>query len=278
MPVHGPVVMPGVIERPGSEPPGPVEALRRLLAGQALAPHLLSEARHRAVVARESGAAAIAAARRARDAELAHELAVRNRDPRGRRHLHLWFEVVAVGLLLALCWAAAFALTRQLAWPDRLVFPLAAVGLGGALAWRVSVSRDRGQRHHPIILLAAAWAAALVILGTLTAVGGLLLSIAVALTLGAVLLLAGGAMVCILDHGEGWRCFRFRRAADLVARHRREAQEEASRDEAAAQAAVAAWESLVVEECQLAHPADDADRQTWLADCVSLARRLATPE
>lgn len=270
--------MPGVIERPASDPPGPVEALRRLLAGQVVAPHLLSEARHRAVLSHESAAAVIVAARRARDAELAYELAVRKRDPRERRRLHLWFEVVAMGLLLALCWAAAFALTRQLTWPDRLVFPLAAVGLGGALAGRVSASRDRGRGYRLVLLLAAAWVVALVVLGTCTAVGGLLLSVAVALTLGAVLLLAGVAMVWTLDHGEGWHCFRLRRAADLAARHRHDAQEEAWRDGSAAQAALAAWESLVVEECQLAHPGNDADRQNWLADCVSLARRLAAPQ
>ena len=47
-----------------------------------------------------------------------------------------------MGALLVACWAAAFALTGSLPWPDRLIIPLAAAGLGGAMVWRAVANRE----------------------------------------------------------------------------------------------------------------------------------------
>ena len=276
-PIRRLVVMPGVMERADGQPPAPVEAVRRLLGSHALAPYLLSEARHRAVVARDSAAEAVQATRSARDAELAHELAVRENDPRRRRGIHFGLAAVAVGALLAVCWAAAFALMRALPWPDRTVLSIAAAVLGGAVAWRASVKRERKGGYHPVVFSAVAWVALLVALCVITTAGGLLLRIGAAVSLGVVLVVAGLAVAWMLGHAESWRCSRLRWASDRAARHRQAALSEASDDEAAAMAALAAWESLVVEECQLAHPGDVAS-ETWLADCVSVARKIAAPE
>jgi hypothetical protein len=51
---------------------------------------------------------------------------------------------------------------------------------------------------------------------------------------------------------------------------------QASADQADAVSAAGAWESLVVEECRLAHPAG-ADVEQWVTDCVRIARLSATP-
>ena len=276
-PLRRVVVMPGVIERPDGVPSSPVEAVRRLLASHVQAPHLLSEARHRAVVARESAAEAVQEARLARDAELAYELAVRDSDRRGRRGVHFWPAAVSVGALLGICWAAAFVLLRAVPWPDRVVVAVAAVVLGGAAAWRVSATRERDGGHHTLVCAAAAWAAALVVLCILSTSGGIALRVGAAIVLGVALVAADAAVVWVLERAESWRCFRLRRASSRAARRRQAALAEVSCDEAAATAALAAWESLVVEECQLAHPGDVAG-ETWLADCVSVARSIAAPE
>ena len=58
---------------------------------------------------------------------------MRDGDRRGRWRLHFGPAALTVGALLVACWAAAFALTRSLAWPDQVIIPLAAAGLGGAV-------------------------------------------------------------------------------------------------------------------------------------------------
>lgn len=270
-------VVPGVIERADGEAPGPVEAIRRLLASHPLAPHLLSEARHRAVLSRDSAAEAVQATRSARDAELAHELAVRETDPRGHRRIRFWLAVVAAGALLIICLADAFELTRALPLADRAVVSIAGMALFGAAAWRVSIRRERSGEHHPIVLGVAAWAAVLATLYALSTGGLLALRIGAAALLSVVLVAAELAVSWVMAHGEDWRCYRLRWASNRASQQRQAALTKTSDDEAAAAAALAAWESLVVEECQLAHPADSAS-ETWLADCVSVARRVATPE
>jgi hypothetical protein len=270
------VVMPGVIDHAREKPSTPVEAVQRLLAGHANAPHLLSEARHRAIVARESAAEAVRSARAGRDAELAYELAVRDSDRRRRWRLHFGPAAVAVGALLVLCLAAALALTRGLSWPDRVIIPLAA-GLGAVVAWRAGVHRESRWAHHLVLLVAAAVAAALVALCVLSTAGSLTLRIVVSVVLGLILVVLFTAAAWVVDHAENWHCAKLRWASDRAARYRQAATAAGARDEADAEAALAAWESLVVEECQLAHPGDAAG-ETWLGDCVSTARKIAVPE
>jgi hypothetical protein len=280
------VVMPGVIERPDEEPPTPDEAVRRLLATHAQAPHLLSEARHRGVVMRDSVAAAAQAARCGRDAEVAHEVASRASDPRGRRSVHFGPAVVAVGALLAVCGAAAFMLARGLPWPDRAVLSFAAAVLGGAAAWWESRARrnpaarpGHGRGGGLAAAAVLAWAAALAALCVLTTTGALAIRAAQSAALGVVLVAAVAAARSVLEHAEGWHCSTLRRESSRAARRRRDAAAQASDDEAAAQAALGAWESLVVEECQIGHPgaSGGAAGGTWLDDCLSVARKAATP-
>ena len=181
------VVMPGVIDHAHERPSTAVEAVQGLLAGHASAAHLLSEARHRAIVARESAAEAVRAARAGRDAELAHELAVRDSDRRRRWRLHFGPAAVAVGALLVLCLAAAFALTRSLPMARPGDHPAAPPG--SALSWRGGQWRNRERRwaHHLVVLVAAAVAAALVALCVLSTAGGLTLRIVVSVVLGLIL-------------------------------------------------------------------------------------------
>lgn len=276
-PLHRLVVLPGVIEHPQEHPSTPVEAVRGLLAGHEQAPHLLSDARHRATVSRESAAEAVQATRLGRNAELAHELAVRHSDRDGRWRVHFGPAAVAVGALLVICWAAAFVLTRALPWPDRVVIPIAAVALGGVAAWRwAHVTRERKGEHYLTVFVAAVLASALVVLCVLTTAGGFTPRIVVSAAFGLVLVTMCALAAWLLDRAENWHCAKLRRARNNATRHRHVALVQACSDEAAAQAALAAWESLVVEECQLAHPGDVV-AETWLADCVSTARKIATP-
>jgi hypothetical protein len=276
-PVRRLVAVPGVIVHPQERPSTPVEAVRGLLAGHGRAAHLLSEARHRAIVARESATEAVRAARAGRDTELSHELAVRDSDRHGHWRLHFGPATAAVAALLVACWAAAFALTRSLPWPDRLIIPLAAAGLGGALVWSAVASRERQGEHHVPLLVAAASAATLVALSVLSTTGDLTLRVVESAALGLILVAVCVAVTWMVDHAENWRCARLRRASDRASRYRQAAAATACHDEADAEAALAAWESLVMEECQLAHPGE-AGGETWLAECVATARQIATPE
>ncbi len=276
-PVRRLVVVPGVINHPQDRPSTSVEAVRGLLAGHGRAAHLLSQARHWVIVARESAAEAVRAARLDRDAELSHELAVREADRRGRWRLHFGPAAIAVGALLVACWAAALTLARALTWPDRVIIPLAAAGLGGAVVWRAVASRERKGEHHLAVLIAAVLAATLVAMSVLSTSGGLALRVVVSVALGLILATVCVAATWVADHAETWRCARLRRTSERASRYRQAAAAAAADDEAKAEAALAAWESLVVEECQLAHPGEAAG-ETWLADCVSIACQIATPE
>jgi hypothetical protein len=276
-PVRRLVVVPGVINHPQDRPSTSVEAVRGLLAGHAKAAHLLSQARHWVIVARESAAEAVRAARLDRDAELSHELAVREADRRGRWRLHFGPTAVAVGALLVACGAAALVLVRALPWPDRVIIPLAAAGLGGAVVWRAVANREHQGHRHLAVLIAAASAATLVALSVFSISGGLALRVTVSVALGLILVATCIAATWVVDHAETWHCAKLRRASDRASRYRQAAAAAAAHDEAHAEAALAAWESLVVEESQLAHPGEAAG-ETWLADCISIARQIATPE
>jgi len=275
--VHRLVVVPGVINHPQERPSTPEDAVAGLLAGHRKAAHLLSEARHRVLVARESGAAAVRAARVDRDAELSHELAVRESERRGPRRLHFGPAAMAVVTLIVACWAAAFALTLSLPWSDQVIISLAAAGLGAAVLWRAIASGERTGGGHHLALLTAAVSASLVALNILSTSGDLTLRVAVSAALGLILITAVIVAAWVAAYAESWSCAKLRRTSERAFRSRQAAAARVSRDEADAEAALAAWESLVVEECQLAHPGD-AGGETWHDDCVSTARKLAIPE
>lgn len=275
-PIRRLVVLPGVVQDAREEAPAPVEALRRLLGGHLKAPHLLSQARHRAILARESADEAARAARVDRDAELAHELAVRECDRRDRWRLHFGIGAIAVAALLLVCGTAALVMIRGLPWPDRVVIPLAVL-LCGAVAWRAAMSHDSGWKHDLVLFAGMAWAAVLGALCVLSTTGGLVFRVVAAVALGLILVATYSAAAWVMEHAENWHCARLRRTSEHAARFRQAAAAAAARDEAAAEAAMAAWESLVVEECQLAHPGAVVS-ETWLDDCVSVARTIATPE
>jgi hypothetical protein len=271
------VVVPAVISHLPEGLLAPVEAVQGVLAGHAKAAHLLSEARHRSNVASESADEAVRAARLDRDAEMAYDIAVRASDRHGHWRLHFGPAAVAVAALLIACWAAVFALTQGLPRLDQVVIPLAAAGFSATVAWRSAAGQERKSGHVAAFTATAVSAAALSALGVLGTAGGLLLRVAESAALGLVVAAVGIAAIWVMDHAEIWHCARLRRASDHAARYRQEAAAAAWRDEAEADAALAAWESLVTEECQLAHPGP-AGGDAWLAECVTTAHQIARPQ
>lgn len=148
------VALPGTIERDQERLPTPQEALRSVLSTRPLALSILSEARYRVVLTRNSVDAAGRAIRSTRDAELGYEQARRARDPRGLRTAYFWPTAVLVGLLLAAGSAASLALCWRLRLPDRIILTTAAAVLGGAVSW--SWSRRHARRVTLGLTLAAA--------------------------------------------------------------------------------------------------------------------------
>jgi hypothetical protein len=267
------VVLPGAIEREEGDKPTPEEAVGRVLAGNPHAPRLLSRARHKVVAARNTVATAHEAARACRDAEQDYDQVRREHDPNEARNLHFW---PAVALLAALA-VVAGAIVALMVWHipllDRIGLALGAVLLGAAVAGGVSRRRNAGIHLRAaglamcliLVVLAAAWLA-----------GPLPIRLGEALAFGLVLAAAGTAAVLILDHAEGWCCHRKRRAYTMAARRRENLVRQIARVEAAAEAAVGAWESLVVEECQLG-PAGNAGDTPWVQACAATARNVAIP-
>jgi hypothetical protein len=224
------MVLPGSIEGDAQQPPSPAEALHQVLSSQPLAPSLLSEARHRQVVAKNSATASERATRLARDAELVYEQARRLSDPRSHRSVGLPYAAWIAGVLLTVSAAIAVALWWTPGW--YFVLP------GNGPVWLLLA--------HAAILVG---------------------ELAIAITTTAVL----------LRRAESWNCWRLRKAKDRAAARRDEAAAVALSDDAAAVTATGAWESLVMEECRLAHPAAAA-RDDWVAACIDAARRTATPQ
>jgi len=264
------IALPGAVEREDGEAPGPDLALRRLLASHPYAPGLLAEARHWWVVARSSARQAVAACRRAREEELGYELARRKADPRGVRRFRFMPAAACLAVLLAVCGMAGGLVAWSLPWVERIVFGAVAAILAGVVAWQVSMGHRRAGLVGGFIL------AGLVGCAVVTWPGPLLLRAGGAVTLVLAVAAAVVAGVCLLKHAESWHCWRLRRASAHAARYRQAMLEQVASDEAAARAAMNAWESLVVEECQLAHPGA-AVSEDWLARCVDAARRVATP-
>jgi hypothetical protein len=267
------VVLPGAVEREEAGQPTPEEAVGRVLAGNPQAPRLLSRARHKVVAARNTVDTATEAARTCRNAEQDYEQVRREHDPDEARNLAFWPAVALLAALAAAAAAVGVVMVWHLPWLDRIGLALGAVLLGAAVAGGVSKWRTAG------IYLGAAGLAAcivLVVLAVLWSPGPLLARLAEAIVFGIALVASGMAAVLILDHAEGWCCHRRRRAVVMAARRRENLARQISRDEAAAEAAVGAWVSVVVEECQLG-PAGDAGGTPWVQACAATARNVAIP-
>lgn len=270
------IALPSAIERQSAGPATADQALQRLLASHGQAPGLLSEARHRETLARNSAGTAVLAARRARDAELKYELARRSSDPRGGRRHRFWPATVAMVVLLMMWAATGLILAWSLMWPDRIVVAVTTAALAAALAWVVSRPKLREQAAIGILLIGLMMCVALAVLRVFTTSGTVAVRVAEAAALG--IALAAGVVIAIvvLEHAEGWKCAQLRKASDRAIRYRQACAAQVSRDEADAAAAMASWESLVEEECRLGHPGEAVD-QTWIQQCRDFARQAATP-
>ncbi len=270
---HLPVLLPAVIENGAGDLPGPQEVIRRVLASHPQAAGLLSEARHCETVARTSAAQAVRRARLSRDCELACELARRQWDPRRVRTIRWVPAAMAVLALLGVCAGTALSLVWGLPWLDRMVLTGAAVAAAGLLGWAGSGRWDRGTL--PGRLAALALVCLLVAVSILTARRATVIAVSQALSLALALAAAGLAMFRLTGHAENSQCWRLRRAARRAAKGRGGAELRACRDRDAAVAAVAAWESLIAEECRLGYPARATGQ--WAQACAALAREAATP-
>lgn len=267
------VVLPGAVEREEGDEPTPEEVVGRVLAGNPHAPRLLSRARHKVVTARNTVATAHEAARACRDAEQDYDQVRREHDPGEARNVRFWPAVALLATLAVVAGAIVVLMAWHIPPLDRIGLALGAVLLGAAVAGGVSTRHNTGIHLHAagltmcliLVVLAAGWSA-----------GPLAIRLGEALAFGIALAAAGVAAVLILDHTEGWCCHRKRCAYTMAAHRRVNLVRQISHDEAAAEAAVGAWVSLVVEECQLG-PAGDAGGTRWVEACATTARNVAIP-
>jgi hypothetical protein len=267
------VVLPGAIERGEANKATPEEALGRVLAGNPHAPRLLSRARYKVVAAHNTVATAHEAARACRDAEQDYDQVRREHDPNEGRNLYFWSAVAILAALGVVVGAIVVVMMWRTPLPDRIELALGAVLLCGSVAGGVS---RRGNTGTHLRAAGLVMCLILVVLAVLWSVGPLPIRLGEAVAFGIALAAAGTAAVLILGRAEGWCCHRKRRAYTMAARRREDLVKQISRDEAAAEAAVNAWVSLVVEECQLG-PAGDAGSTPWVETCATLARNVATP-
>jgi hypothetical protein len=268
------VVLPGAVEREEEQgKPGPEEAVGRVLAGNPQAPGLLSTARYHVITVRNTAATAHEAARASRDAELEYEHIRRAHDPGRTRNLHFWAAAALLVTLAGLAGAIVVVMAWHITWLDRIGLALAAILLGAAMAAGASRRRHAAARFG---LAGLAMCLILVVLAVLWSAGPLLPRAGEAIAFGIALAAAGVVTVLIFDHAEGWCCYQKRRAHQLAARRREDLVKQVSRDEAAAEEAVGAWVSLVVEESQLG-PAGDAGTRPWVDACAAAARKVAIP-
>lgn len=267
------VVLPGVIEREDEDKPTPEEAVGRVLAGSPHGPRLLSTARYKVVAARNTVATAHEAARTCRDAERDYDQARREHDPDEARNLPFWPAVALLAAAAVVAGAIVVVMVWHIPLLDRIGLALGAVILGAFVAGALSRRRNAGIHLRAtglgmcfiLIALAVLWSA-----------GSLAVRWGEAVAFGIALAAAGMAAVLILDHAEGWGCHLKRRAYMMAAHRRENLVRQISHDEAVAEAAVSAWVSLVVEECQLG-PAGDAGRTPWVEACTIAARNVAIP-
>lgn len=267
------VVLPGAVEREEEGRPTPEGAVGRVLAGHPHAPRLLSQARHKVVAARNTAATAHEAARACRDAEQGYDQVRREHDPDEAKNLHFWPAAALLAALAVVVGAIVVVMVWHMPWLDRIGLALGTVLLGAATAGVASRRRDASIHLRAAGL---AMCLTLVTLAVLWSVGPLPVRLGEAVAFGIVLAAAGMAAVLILDRAEGWCCHQKRRAYQTAARRRENLVRQISHDEAAAEAAVGAWVSLVVEECQLG-PAGDAGSTPWVEACASTARNVAIP-
>lgn len=267
------VVLPGAIEREEGDRPTPEEAVGRVLAANPNAPRLLSRARHKIVAARNTTATAREAARACRDAEQNYDQVRREHDPDEARNLPFWPAATLLAALAVAVGVIVMVMTWHIPLLDRIGLAVGAVLVGAAVAAAVSRRRNAGVHLGAAGLVMCL---ILVVLAVLWSAGPLVIRVGEAVAFGVALAAAGAAAVLILDHAEGWCCHQKRRAYLMAARRREHLARQISHDEAAAESAVGAWVSLVVEECQLG-PAGDAGSIPWAEACATTARNVAIP-
>jgi hypothetical protein len=267
------VVLPGAVEREQATKPTPEEAVGRVLAGNPNAPRLLSRARHKVMAARNTVATAHEAARACRDAEQDYEQLRREHDPAEARNLPFWPAAALLAALAVLVGVIVTVMAWHIGLLDRTVLALVAVLLGACVAGGASRRRSAGAHLRAAGL---AMCLVLVVLSVLWSAAPLAIRLGEAIAFGIALVAAGIAAVLILDHAEGWCCHRKRHAYLTAARRRENLVRQISHDEAAADAAVGAWVSVVVEECQLG-PAGDSSGAPWVEACATTARNVAIP-
>ncbi|HUJ07231.1 MAG TPA: hypothetical protein VLX31_14075 [Streptosporangiaceae bacterium] len=271
-----PMALPAAIDRRLTRPPTPAEALHVLLRSQPHAPRLLSEARHRAVLAGNSAAAADRAARVARDTEIGYEQVRRVHDPRGELRGSFWGSATAAGVLLLVAVAAALVLSWGLPWAGRLVFAAATVTLGAVVVWAHRRQPARRGLAAGMTIAVGMLCAGLVALRVLSGGPPAPLRLIEAVVLGVVLVMAIAGAVLVADRCECLTCCRARVRSERAGGARDQLTALAFSDQADAVAAGGAWESLVVEECRLMRPAGP-DGEQWIAECIQIARQSATP-
>ena len=114
-------------------------------------------------------------------------------------------------------------------------------------------------------------------MGVLSTSGGLTLRVVVSVALGLILVTMCVAATWVVDHAENWRCAKLRRASDRASRYRQAAAAAAAHDEADAEAASGRL-GIAGRGGMPARAPGRGGGETWLADCVSIARQIATPE
>jgi hypothetical protein len=267
------VVLPGAVEREGGDHPTPEQAVGRVLAGNPNAPRLLSRARHKVVAARNTVVTAHEAARACRDAEQDYDQVRREHDPDEARNFPFWPAVAVLATLAVLVSGIVLVMVWRIPLLDRTGLALCAVLLGVTVVAALSRQRTGG-----VCLRAGGLAMCLilVVLAVLWSAGPLAVRMGEMIAFGIALAAAGAAAVLVLDHAEGSCCHRKRHVYTMAVRRRENLVRQISHDEAVAEAAVSAWVSVVVEECQLG-PAGDAGGIPWVEACATTARTVAIP-
>jgi hypothetical protein len=268
------VLLPGAVEREEETQPSPEEAVGRVLAANVHGPGLLSEARYRVVMARNTVVAATQATRVCRDTELAYELACRRSEPRSANEMPFAAAAAVLAALLGVACVIGLVLVWPLPWLYQAALVVGTAALGGVLAWSAA-----GRRNSALglILAGLGMCVVLVALSVLWTTGSMVLRVGEAVALGIALAATAVAAVLVFERAESWHCYRTRKAYRLAVSQRQGLVTQVSVDEQMAETALGAWISLVVEECQLAHPGG-TDGTPWVQACANAARKTVTSE